>query len=96
MPSNHAAIVVSMTTLIGLKNGVENAPFGVALTLAFIVILDASSLRRQIGSQAQEINKVLVILGNKAVVRERVGHSLGEIVGGILVGFLVAILVQSL
>lgn len=47
LPSNHSAIVSSMAALIAFREGVSSAAFGVALTLAFIVILDASSLRKQ-------------------------------------------------
>ena len=43
LPSNHSAIVCSMVTLIALKEGLQHPALGVAVTLAFIVILDASS-----------------------------------------------------
>lgn len=56
MPSNHSAIVGSMVVLIALREGIAHPAFGVALTLAFIVLLDASSLRRQVGLHAQAIN----------------------------------------
>jgi acid phosphatase family membrane protein YuiD len=49
LPSNHSAIVTSMAALIAMKEGLGHPAFGVAITLAFIVILDASSLRRQVG-----------------------------------------------
>ena len=50
LPSNHSAIVSSMAALIALKEGVGHPAFGVAITLAFIVMLDANSLRRQVAS----------------------------------------------
>ena len=56
LPSNHSAIVSSMAALIALREGIGSPAFGVALTLAFIVILDASSLRKQVGRQAKAIN----------------------------------------
>ena len=87
MPSNHSAIVSSMASLIAFKEGVNTAAFGVALTLAFIVILDANSLRKQIGRHAQEINYLKHYQGDK--LRERIGHSKLEIIMGIILGFCV-------
>lgn len=84
LPSNHSAIVSSMACLIALKQGIEHPAFGVALTLAFIVMLDASSLRRQIGRQAQAINR---LAGSDGIgLRERMGHTPIELFAGILVG----------
>jgi acid phosphatase family membrane protein YuiD len=62
LPSNHSAIVSSMATLIALKEGINTPAFGVAIALAFIVILDASSLRRQVGKHAAAINKLNVLV----------------------------------
>lgn len=88
-PSNHSAIVSSMVALIALKEGINSAPFGVAVTLAFIVILDASSLRRQVGKHATEINKLNFSSGtNSVVLRERMGHSRMEIFAGMVVGLM--------
>ena len=95
LPSNHSAIVSSMAMLIALKEGINQPAFGVAITLAFIVILDASSLRKQIGKQAVEINKILEKNSEKdnqqnKKLRERIGHTRIEILCGILVGMAVA------
>lgn len=96
LPSNHSAIVSSMAALIAFKEGVDQPTFGVALTLAFIVILDASSLRQQVGKHAVAINKLAE--GDKAhkVLRERMGHTRTEIAAGVLVGLGVAFAVASL
>ena len=88
MPSNHSAIVSSMAALVALKEGLDSPAFGVALTLAFIVMLDASSLRRQVGRHAQAINRLLP--PENARLRERMGHTPFEIAGGIAVGCAVA------
>ena len=82
LPSNHSAIVTSMVAAIGAREGVAHPAFGVALTLAFIVMLDASSLRRQIGKQAQAVNA----LAKAPLLRERIGHTPVEIAAGIVVG----------
>jgi len=92
-PSNHSAIVSSMAALIAFKEGVEHPAFGVALALAFIVLLDANSLRRQIGKQAEAINRLQSHL-DKAPLRERIGHTKIELLGGIVVGIATAYIVH--
>lgn len=89
LPSNHSSIVCSISTLIALKEGISHPAFGVAVTLAFIVILDANSLRLQVGKQAEAINKILAG-ANKPILRERIGHTKLEIIAGIVVGIVVA------
>jgi acid phosphatase family membrane protein YuiD len=84
LPSNHSAIVSSVATLIAYKEGINHPAFGVALGLAFIVILDASSLRRQIGYHAEAINSLTA-----TKLRERIGHTPFEIFAGVFVGGLV-------
>lgn len=59
MPSNHSAIVTSIAVFIWLQEGSVQPALGVAMALAFIVMLDAHSLRRQIGRQAEIINALL-------------------------------------
>jgi len=94
LPSNHSAIVSSMATLIALKEGINTPAFGVAIALAFIVILDASSLRKQVGKHAAAINQLnSSIRGNQPSLRERVGHTRIEILAGVLTGSVVAYLV---
>lgn len=96
LPSNHSAIVSSMVFLIAFQEGVTHPAFGVAVTLAFIVLLDANSLRQQIGKQAKAINQLNKTsnLNDKALsdkpLRERMGHTRVEILAGVVVGGIVA------
>lgn len=90
LPSNHSAIVSSMAALIAFKQGLDQPAFGVALTLAFIVMLDANSLRLQVGRHAAAINLLAALEANHKPLRERIGHTRIEILAGILVGILVA------
>jgi acid phosphatase family membrane protein YuiD len=93
MPSNHTAIVASMTVLIALKHGIQEPAFGVALALSFIVVLDASSLRRHVGMHASALNSLRKEDTDYAPLRERIGHSLAEIAGGLATGAVVACMV---
>ncbi len=96
LPSNHSAIVSSMAALIAIKEGIAHPAFGVAVTLAFIVILDASSLRRQVGKHAVTINKLTMGNAEHQVLRERMGHTKLEIAAGIVVGVVVAFAVNAI
>jgi len=96
LPSNHSAIVSSMAALIALREGIGHPAFGVAVTLAFVVMLDANSLRQQVGRQASAINKLAAKADGHEQLRERMGHSRLEIAAGIVVGIGVAALVNAL
>ena len=90
LPSNHSAIVSSMAALIALKEGIGHPAFGVALALAFVVLLDASSLRRQVGRHATALNKLSGGAPDHQAFRERMGHTWLEIAAGVAVGIAVA------
>lgn len=94
LPSNHSAIVSSMAALIAFKEGIGHPAFGVAVTLAFIVTLDANSLRRQVGKQAVLLNKIAPNT-NCQPLRERMGHTPAEILTGIVVGIMIAVVVNN-
>lgn len=96
LPSNHSAIVSSMAALIALKEGIGHPAFGVAVTLAFIVVLDATSLRRQVGKHAVAINKLAAGTSEHQALRERMGHTRVEITVGIAVGIAVAVAVNAI
>ena len=89
LPSNHSAIVSSMVALIAFKEGIDTPAFGVALTLAFIVLLDANSLRRAVGKHAVAINKLAKDDPKYQQLRERMGHTKIEILAGVIVGIFV-------
>jgi len=96
LPSNHSAIVSSMAFLIALREGISHPAFGIAITIAFIVMLDASSLRRKVGQQAELINRLMDKTGEEfKPLRERMGHTPIEIAAGVGVGYVVAWLVYT-
>ncbi|EAP95344.1 divergent PAP2 family protein [Vibrio splendidus] len=92
MPSNHSSIVSSAVAIIILKEGINTPILVVALTVAFIVMLDANSLREQVGKHANTINK-LSKETSLPRLRERMGHSKLEILAGIFTGFFSAFIV---
>jgi acid phosphatase family membrane protein YuiD len=70
--------------------------FGVAVTLAFIVMIDANSLRQHVGRQAAAINRLAGDDPRHTHLRERMGHTLVEIAGGICTGIAMGFLVNAL
>lgn len=95
LPSNHSAIVSSMAALIAFKEGIGHPAFGVAVTVAFVVMLDANSLRRQVGRHAEAINRIAASSSGHDALRERIGHTRIEIVAGVLTGIAVASVVHA-
>lgn len=93
LPSNHSAIVSSAAALVAFKEGLDHPAFGVAVALAFIVMLDANSLRIKVGKQAEAINK---LNQDKDIppLRERMGHTRVEIAAGVVTGIVAAWLVN--
>ena len=94
-PSNHSSVVTAMATLIALREGIDHPAFGVAVTLAFIVMIDANSLRQHVGRQAAAINRLAVAVTGHETLRERMGHTLVEICGGIVTGIGMGFLVYQ-
>ncbi|MET3133845.1 acid phosphatase family membrane protein YuiD [Oxalobacteraceae bacterium GrIS 1.11] len=94
-PSNHSAVVASMATLIALREGIASPAFGVAVTLAFIVTIDANSLRQHVGKQAAAINRVAKGDGAHTWLRERMGHTIVEIAGGLCTGVAIAYAINA-
>jgi acid phosphatase family membrane protein YuiD len=94
-PSNHSAVVSSMATLIALREGIGHPAFGVAVTLCFIVVIDANSLRQHVGKQAAAINRVAKDTPGHSWLRERMGHTLVEIAGGLCTGIAIAHVIHA-
>lgn len=95
LPSNHSAIVSSAAALVAFREGIDHPAFGVAVALAFVVMLDANSLRKQVGRHAEVINR-LNSEGQNEPLRERMGHTRVEIAAGIVVGIISAWVVELL
>ena len=93
MPSNHAAITTSIAWLIFLKKGVSSPELGIAAALAFVVMLDASSLRRRVGEANRRLN---TLTPEEKPLRERMGHTPLELFAGTGVGFTVALLLSQI
>ncbi|MBO8156741.1 MAG: divergent PAP2 family protein [Bacillaceae bacterium] len=59
MPSSHSAAVSSLSTAIGIENGLSSPLFAIACVFSIIVMYDASGVRRHAGEQATVINQLV-------------------------------------
>ena len=94
MPSAHSATVVSIATLVALRDGVDSGLFGLAAVLALVVMYDAMMVRHSVGEQGAVIKRILKE-SNIAVKEPHVadGHTPLEVVVGVCIGALAGIIV---
>ena len=85
-PSTHTTIMSSVVFLAGFKEGFATPLFSLGLGALLILVIDAHGLRRKVGEQARLINE----LQKQKVLRERMGHSWGEIFAGAVLGVILA------
>lgn len=95
MPSSHSALVASAAHAAGLFVGFASPIFALALTLAVIVIYDATGIRRQAGKHAEYINRIIRdklkgVDSSDHQLREVLGHTPLEALAGTVLGIAVA------
>ena len=100
MPSSHSALVVGLTTSVGLTQGWDSPLFDVALVFSFIVMYDAAGVRRAAGRQAKVLNEIVSELQHDFKVsfprlQELLGHTPREVVGGALLGVAIGLLAHQ-
>lgn len=79
-----------MVSLIAYKEGIDSAAVGLVL----IVMLDATSLRRQVGKQATTINSLIKLTNFDApILGERTGYSRLAILTGAILGMAIGALI---
>lgn len=93
MPSSHSAVVTSLATLIGKDCGITSPIFALATIFAFIVMYDASGIRRAAGKQAALLNKIVNTPGlTKLQVQEKLVEALGHTPKQVIVGALIGVI----
>ncbi len=88
MPSSHSALVTGAASGIGVDAGFDSALFALSVTIAFIVMYDASGIRRSAGLIAAQINELPRDnwpSPSTPLLKENLGHSkLQVLIGGLL------------
>ena len=83
-PSVHTATIITTTTYIGFYDNFNSPLFILAVTIAFIIMIDATHLRRSIGKHASILNH----LTGKADLHEKEGHTYFQVISGAIIGIL--------
>ena len=101
MPSSHTASVVSLTTAIGIFQGVDSVLFALSTVFAIVVMYDASGVRRAAGKQAVVLNKIVENIRKKEGhtileenLKELLGHTPLEVIAGAALGVVVAFIMS--
>ena len=93
MPSSHSALVSGTASGIGLELGFDDPVFALAATIAFIVMYDASGIRRAAGLTASTVNKLAKENGfsSNNPLKETLGHTRTEVLVGSFLGPIIAL-----
>jgi acid phosphatase family membrane protein YuiD len=99
MPSSHSALMTGTAAAIGWSDGFQSPLFALAAALSFVVLYDASGVRRAAGLMAERVNGLpdglwQVDAGGDATLRplkENLGHTRAEVLVGSLLGPAVAL-----
>lgn len=98
MPSSHTALVMAVTTTVGLTQGFTSPLFDVSLVFSSIVMYDATGVRQAAGKQAAILNKIMEELSHHSFqeqrLKELLGHTRLEVIGGALYGIMIAMLLH--
>ncbi len=94
MPSSHAAVVTSLTTLVGKEQGVNTPIFAISLIFSLVVMYDACGVRRAAGKQAALLNKIIETPGLiEPQVSEKLVEGLGHTPVQVFIGSLIGLIV---
>ncbi len=95
MPSSHSALVTGTAAGVGLQLGFNDPIFALASTIAFIVMYDASGIRRSAGLTAAKVNQISKDNPNQStseiMLKESLGHTKIEVLVGSFLGPMVAL-----
>ena len=95
MPSSHSALVTGTAAGVGLQLGFNDPLFALASSIAFIVMYDASGIRRSAGLTAAKVNQISKINSNQSssetALKESLGHTKIEVLVGSILGPIVTL-----
>jgi hypothetical protein len=99
MPSSHSAAVSALATSVGIVHGWDSPYFAIAAVFGFIVMYDATGIRRAAGMQAELINDLVKNLSHMFDegfkpnrLKTLLGHTYPQVLVGALLGILVGVM----
>jgi acid phosphatase family membrane protein YuiD len=90
MPSSHSALLTGTAAALGWQQGFADPLFALAATMCFVVLYDASGVRRAAGLTAERVNGLAGQTELKPL-KENLGHTRLEVLVGSLMGPAVAL-----
>ena len=102
LPSSHSALVSSVCTTIGFRNGITSDLFMFSFCFMMVTVRDAMGVRLSSGRQAQKLNEIgkellkKGLIDNYEPVKEVNGHTPLEVVIGFLLGLFIGIAFSAL
>jgi uncharacterized protein len=100
MPSSHSAAVAALMVGLGINHGWDSPLFAVAAIFGFIVMYDATGIRRAAGMHAQLLNELVEELTHlfdegfkPQVLKTLLGHTYPQVLVGAVLGVVVALAV---
>jgi len=94
MPSSHSAAAIALMSIVGLRDGIDTAIFGVVTLFAAIVMYDAFMVRRSTGEQGEAIQALIKEQNSKVrLPRAAKGHEPLEVAVGALIGLAIGTVV---
>lgn len=103
MPSGHSALMVSLTTITGLTEGLFSPLFAISFVIAVVIINDALRLRNYLSQHGEVLNILVKDLGNDNVLDqkyphllEKIGHTKKEVLAGSALGMFISLLAYVL
>ena len=92
-PSVHSGISSSLCVIVLILSWYDSVAFAITLTFSFLVRYDAVNVRYEAGKHAKYINDITIELRdlfkvgqNFNLLKERLGHTIVEVLGGIIMG----------
>ncbi len=99
MPSSHAAMTVSLTSIIGLVEGLASPLFAVSTVFTVLVIRDALGVRKYLGQHSEQLNDLVKDLRQDNIslkekyprLMEKIGHTPAQVIAGSTLGFFISL-----
>ena len=90
MPSSHSALLTGTAAGLGWQLGFDDPLFALAAVMGFVVLYDASGVRRAAGLTAARVNSRAQDQAQKPL-KENLGHTKLEVLVGSVIGPLIAL-----
>lgn len=95
-PSSHAAVVSSLATIVGIKEGIDSIAFAITFILAILIIRDAFGLRMVIERHGVALDQLSQKTTTPLSLTQDVGHSMVEVIAGTVLGIAITVAITWL